>query len=52
MNFQVLEFLKTEGIVHIVILILMCDLGDEQERKGYNLIGMYWCVRLTGGQLC
>lgn len=34
------------------MLILMCNLGDDPERKGYDLIMMGLCVNLTRGQLC
>lgn len=37
---------------YIVMLLLMCDLGDEQEKKGYGLIVMWFCVKQTRGQLC
>lgn len=29
----------------------MCDFGDDQERKGYNLTMMDLIVKLTKGQL-
>jgi hypothetical protein len=35
------EFLKTVGVLKLgifnIIVILMCDLGNEQERTGYGL---------------
>jgi hypothetical protein len=36
---------------YIVMLISMCVLGDEQERKGYGLTMICLCVNLTRGQL-
>lgn len=32
-------------------MTLTQDLGDKKERKDYNLIGMYLCVKMTRGQL-
>jgi hypothetical protein len=37
---------------YIEMLILLCDLGGDQERKGYGLIVMCLCVKLTKDQLC
>lgn len=36
---------------HIVMFILMCDLGNEQERKGGSLTVMCLCVRWAKGQV-
>ena len=33
-------------------MILMRDLGDEQERKGCGFIVVCLCVEVTRGQLC
>lgn len=35
--------------IRIIILLLICDLGDEQERKGYGLTVIYVCVKLSRG---
>ena len=45
------EFLKTVGLLKL-FMILMRDLGDEQERKGCGFIVVCLCVEVTRGQLC
>ena len=48
------ECVKTVGLFKFVkcflILISMCHLGDELERKGCGLIVMCLCVKLTRDQ--
>ncbi len=48
------EFLKTVGVLKLgifnIIFILMCDLGNKQERIGYGLTAKCLCVRLTRDQ--
>ena len=37
--------------IDLVMLMLICGLGDEQERKGYGLLVVDWYAKLTVGQL-
>lgn len=45
------NFIKVYTHTHVVMLILMCNLGDDPERKGYDLVMMGLCVNLKRGQL-
>lgn len=36
-------------MLYIVMLMVMYDLGDKQERNGYGFIVLCLCVKLTRG---
>jgi hypothetical protein len=38
-------------IFYIILSLLICDLGDEQDRKDCGLTVMCFCFKLTSGQL-
>lgn len=53
LDFKVFGFLKTVRLLtfkkmfFIVMLMLICDLEDEQDTKGYGLTVTCLCVKLT-----